>query len=114
MARARVGGIITVAAIIGASSVAFIVLGGISQGYSVDSIIVLGAMGAFFGAISAPELEPKIFRFPTIWQICCSVAGSLLVAFVFKSGAEGYLLAVVLGVFIGYFAPFWIKHVSLP
>lgn len=78
------------------------------------AITVLAAMGAFFGAVAVPELEPKAFRYPTLWQISCSVAGSLLVALMLGAAVEGYLLAVLGGTCIGYWAPFWIKHIVLP
>ncbi|MCA8273450.1 hypothetical protein LGN17_13150 [Burkholderia sp. AU30280] len=114
MIRRKVSHIKTIAAIVGVSSVVFVVFGGISVGYSMATIAVLGVMGALFGAIAVPELEPSAFRYPTLWQISCSVAGSLLVALMLESGAEGYLLAILSGTCIGYLAPFWIKHIVLP
>ncbi|OXJ14221.1 hypothetical protein [Burkholderia sp. AU6039] len=114
MIRGKFTHIKTIVAIVAVSSVLFVVFGGISAGYSLDAVIVLGVMGALFGAIAVPELEPKAFRYPTIWQISCSVAGSLLVAWMLASGAEGYVLAILIGTCIGYFAPFWIKHIVLP
>ncbi|WP_175910751.1 hypothetical protein [Burkholderia sp. BCC1640] len=114
MIRWKITHVKTIVSIVGASSVAFVVFGGISVGYSMVTITVLGVMGAFFGAIAVPELEPKAFRHPTLWQVSCSVAGSLLMALMLKSGADGYLLAALGGICIGYWAPSWIKHIVLP
>ncbi|MBZ5788944.1 hypothetical protein K8353_02395 [Burkholderia contaminans] len=114
MIRGKITHIKTIVSIVGASSIVFVVFGGISMGYSMATIAVLGVMGAFFGAMAVPEWEPSAFRHPTLWQISCSVAGSLLVALILESGAEGYLLAVLAGTCIGYWAPFWIKHIFLP
>ncbi|WP_146126284.1 hypothetical protein [Burkholderia multivorans] len=114
MIRRKITHIKTIVAIVGGSALVFILLGGISVGYSIVTIPVLGVMGAMFGAIAVPELEPGAFRYPTIWQIACSIAGSLLVALMLASELEGYVLAIVIGTCIGYLAPFWIKHVTLP
>ena len=75
---------------------------------------MLGGAGGFFGAIAAPELEPRAFRYPALWQVAFAVVGSVLVALLFGARGEGLALAVILGVFAGYLAPFWVTHVPLP
>ncbi len=43
-----------------------------------------------------------------------AVVGGLLIAWVVDAGPQGYVLAIVGGLLIGYLAPFWIRHVTLP
>jgi len=61
-----------------------------------------------------PEIEPKMFRFPRLWQSFFSVLGCVLVAVHLQVGALGYSIAVVAGLILGYLAPFWIAHIQVP
>lgn len=92
----------------------FILFGGLASGYSLQNVIFLGSAGFFVGAIGAPEIEPKLFRFPRLWQICFSVLACVLVAVHLQVGALGYSIAVVVGLILGYLAPFWIDHIHIP
>ncbi|WP_423200799.1 Transmembrane protein (plasmid) [Cupriavidus sp. H19C3] len=92
----------------------FILLGGLASGYSLQNVLFLGSAGFFVGAIGAPEIEPKLFRFPRLWQVSFSVLAGVLVAVHLQVGALGYSIAVLVGVILGYFAPFWIKHIQIP
>ncbi|MEN5398953.1 hypothetical protein [Achromobacter xylosoxidans] len=92
----------------------FVVIGGWTTGYSLESVIWLALTGAIFGAIGAPVIEPKAFRYPALWQVGCAVAGCLLVAALLGASIDGYLLAVALGVLLGYLAPYWITRVTGP
>lgn len=92
----------------------FAVVGGWTTGYSLESVTWLALTGAIFGAIGAPAIEPKAFRYPALWQVGCAVAGCLLVAALLGAGIDGYLLAVALGVLLGYLAPYWITRVTGP
>lgn len=92
----------------------FILFGGLAHGYSLRNVLFLGAAGFFVAAIGAPEIEPKLFRYPRLWQICFSVLGCVLVAVHLQVGALGYSIAVVVGPILGYLAPFWINHVQIP
>ena len=91
-----------------------IVFGGIAYGYSGRTVVVYGAIGAFFGAVGAPEIEPKYFKYPVTWQMFFSVAGCLLFAFGIEAHLEGYLIAILIGSFLGFTARFWVKHVNFP
>jgi hypothetical protein len=92
----------------------FIVFGGVSHGYSLKSVLALGVSGAFIGAIAAPEFEPKAFPYPVLWQVCVTVVGFLAAAVYFDAGTDGFALAVVGGVVVGYLAPYWINHIDVP
>lgn len=95
-------------------AVIFIVFGGLQYGYSGRNIIFFGVTGIILGAIGAPVLEPKAFRYPTLWHIFFSIGGCLLLAFATHAPPEGYGLGVATGLLLGYFAPYWIKHIQVP
>jgi hypothetical protein len=105
----------TVAAIVSlALAILFVLTGGISSGFSGRTVTMLGLSGAMIGAISAPELEPRAFRFPAAWQMSCGVVGCVLIALYFHADRTGYGLAVVGGALLGFTGPWWVKHVQLP
>ena len=95
-------------------AVIFVVFGGLQYGYSGRNIVFFGVTGVILGAIGAPELEPKAFRYPSLWQMFFSIVGCSLFAFAIQAPAEGYGLAVTVGLLLGYLAPYWIKHIQGP
>lgn len=92
----------------------FAIFGGFHAGFSVPNLAFFGAAGAILGMIGAPELEPKAFRYPTLWQLMFAVLGCVLFAVNLNATFEGYVLAILGGVIIGYLAPYWIKHIQAP
>jgi hypothetical protein len=97
-----------------AVAILFVVLGGISTGYSLRNVALLALAGGLLGAIAAPDLAPKAFRFPTCWQMSFAILGSVLFAFQVKATPVGYLIAVLVGAILGYFARFWTKFIDVP
>lgn len=95
-------------------AVVFVVFGGLQYGYSGRNIVFFGVAGIILGAIGAPELEPKAFRYPMLWQILFSIVGCSLFAFAIQASPEGYGLAVTAGLLLGYLAPSWTKHIQGP
>jgi tryptophan-rich sensory protein len=95
-------------------SLIFVICGGFRLGFSLANILFLGGAGAILGLIGAPELEPKAFRYPMLWQVIFAVMGCVLLAVMFDAKPEGYALAVVIGIALGYLAPYWIKHIQGP
>jgi hypothetical protein len=91
----------------------FVVFGGFSTGYSLRSVGLLALAGALLGAIAAPDLEPKAFRFPKLWQMLFAILGSILIAFTLKVGPIGYAIAVLLGGVSGFFARYWTKYIDV-
>lgn len=92
----------------------FVIFGGLTHGYSIRNIVFLASAGAVFGAIGAPYIEPKAFRYPTLWQMFFSVLGCVLLAVYLQVGAEGYALAIVAGIILGSLAPYWVKNFQGP
>ena len=96
------------------SAIVFAVSGCLSIGYSVHNVAWLAGAGAIFGAIGAPYVEPKVFRYPILWQTSFSVLGCVLVGAALGAGPGGYGLAVIVGLILGFLAPYWIGHLPLP
>lgn len=95
-------------------AIIFVVFGGFKLGYTLPNIALLSISGAVFGAIGAPHIEPKAFRYPILWQMFFSVVGCILVAVFLQASFEGYVLAVVVGCIAGYLAPYWVPHIQAP
>jgi hypothetical protein len=74
----------------------------------------LALAGALLGAIAAPDLEPKAFRYPELWQMFFSILGCVLVAANSRAGPIGYLIAVSVGGAIGFCAKYWTKYIDVP
>jgi hypothetical protein len=77
-------------------------------------LIVLGVGGVLLGAIGAPEIEPRAFRRPVLWQTGCGVVGGVLTAVAFGASVPELILGAVIGGFLGALARYWIGHVQLP
>ena len=103
-----------IASIIAGFVAAFVVLGGLSVGYSLPGIVLLAAMGAAIGTMAAPEIAPKQFRRHVIWQTGSGVVAALAVAALIAPTFEGFGLAAIAGGLIGYLVPYWIRHITLP
>jgi hypothetical protein len=95
-------------------AILFVVFGGFSTGYSVRSVALLALAGGLLGAIAAPDLAPESFRFPTLWQMSFAIVGCALFAFQVKATPVGYLIAVLVGTALGYFARYWTKFIQVP
>ncbi len=114
MLRMNISGLKLAFVVAAAFALVFVVFGGLRDGYSLRSITLLASAGAVIGAVGAPDFEPKAFRYPTLWQMFFSVLGCALLALYLKASAEGYALAIVAGIILGYLAPYWVKHVQGP
>jgi hypothetical protein len=114
MPRTRSSGIKLAAAVSAALALAFVVFGGLANGYTLNNIAWLAVSGAIFGAIGAPSIEPEAFRYPTLWQMFFSVLGCVLIAAYLQAGVGGFALAVAVGLVLGYLAPYWVNHIQVP
>lgn len=101
-------------AIIVGFTVTFVVLGGLSVGYSLPGAVMLAVTGAAIGALAAPEIVPKQFRRPAMWQVGSGVVASIPVAVVLAPTLEGFALAALIGGLVGYVVPYWIHRITLP
>jgi hypothetical protein len=71
-----------------------------------------GTIGAFLGAVAAPTVEPRGFRYPRLWQMTMAVVGCLLFAVSIHAPAIGYPVAVLVGCVAGYAANYWVLYAS--
>jgi hypothetical protein len=97
-----------------ALAAAFVIFGGLNNGFSKRTIITLALAGALLGAIAVPDFQPESFRHPALWQVSFAILGCSLVAFHFDAGPMGYAMAVVIGAVLGYCARFWTKYIDVP
>ncbi|THG80077.1 hypothetical protein E5198_14000 [Pseudomonas sp. A-1] len=114
MARSKTPAFAIALLVATACAVVFAIFGGLSNGFTPKNIAGFAAFGAIIGAVAAPYIEPESFKYPITWQVCCSVLGCLLVALYLRAGLEGYALAAMVGVILGYTAPYWVKHIQAP
>ena len=91
-----------------------VLLGSAESDYTAKSMTVHGFIGAFLGVMFAPELEPKYFHYPVIWQMVFAIIGCMLFAYSIDSSFVGYAIAFVFGGFFGYIANFWLKYINIP
>ena len=98
----------------GGFAMLFVAFGVFRAGYSLRSVGLMALAGALLGAIAAPDLEPKAFRFPELWQMFFAIVGSILIAVSLKAGPIGYAIAVVVGGVLGFFARYWTKYIDVP
>ncbi len=77
-------------------------------------LIVVAFMGLFFGMVAAPEFEPSVFKNPGVLQTVSGLAFGLVVGFGFNLALEQIIAALIIGGFVGWSAPFWVKHVPFP
>lgn len=101
-------------ALCAAFSAVGMLFGGLANEFETRALVVYGFIGAFLGAVGAPEVEPKYFKYPAIWQVTFATFGCVLFAHSVAASYEGYLVAVLIGIILGYTAPFWIKYVVFP
>jgi len=71
-------------------------------------------LGLFLGFLTAPEFEPKHFKFPVLWQAACGGLGGMMVAIMLKLDPNYFMLSIFLGLILGATAKFWIMHFPCP
>ena len=104
------------ALLISCSSLAIlgILFGGLAYSYDIHALIVYGISGMFIGAVLAIEIEPDYFRYPLFFKTLFSVAGCCIFAFSIDASFNGYILAVLTGLFLGLTASYWLKYLTFP
>jgi hypothetical protein len=95
-------------------AVLFVAFGGLRFGYSTRSVGYLSLCGVLLGLVSAPELEPRRFRYPALWQCSFGAVGGAALAGAMRGSGEAFAVSILAGLLLGYFAPLWIKHIQVP
>ncbi len=75
-------------------------------------IVVL--MGIFVGIVAAPELEPKQFKSPWIFQVVGGFVFGIFLGILMDFSFEGIIASAGISAFLGLTAFFWLKHLPVP
>lgn len=70
--------------------------------------------GLFIGVMLAPELEPKKFKRAWLLQMSAGAMAGLIVGLAIGYSFGLIICCAAIGAFIGWLAPAWLKHVSMP
>ena len=70
-------------------------------------------LAIFIGLIAAPELDPKKFKTPSLFQLICGLFAGLLFGYGINLNGENLLAAVAIGGFIGFTAKYWLKYLPI-
>jgi hypothetical protein len=62
------------------------------------------------GGLLVPDVEPRSVRFPAIWQMSCGLVAGILIPVVLGAGGTGIVAGALLGMALGFLAPYWLKH----
>jgi hypothetical protein len=79
-----------------------------------ERLLLVCLFGFFIGFVAAPEFEPKAFKKAWLLQLSGGVIAGLLVGLIFGLNNENIVAVALIGGFIGWTAPYWIKHVPIP
>jgi len=71
-------------------------------------------LGLFLGFIAAPEFEPKVFKYPTVFQFIGGLIFGMLLGIFFKLDVSSIIALSAIGAVLGATASYWLKHVPLP
>ncbi len=77
----------------------------------VVSILILAIC---LGTMTAPQFEPKAFRNPGRYQVIAGAIGGASAAYVLSENLEVVALGFLVGVVLGFLAPYWVDRVTLP
>ena len=75
---------------------------------------IVTAIGLFVGILLAPEIEPKKFKRGWLLQMIAGLFAGLLVGLFFGLDESLIVSCGVIGGFLGWIAPTWVKHVQIP
>jgi hypothetical protein len=77
---------------------------------SMKSVLLWGIAGMAIGGLLVPDFEPRSVRSPALWQVCCGFIAGILIAVVLGATTTGIFAGAILGVALGFLAPYWLKH----
>ncbi len=70
--------------------------------------------GLFIGLIATPEIDPKSFKTPWIFQSICGLIAGTVFGFGLDFESTNLLASIIIGGFLGWSAPFWLKYMTIP
>lgn len=79
-----------------------------------DKLSAYAIIGLVIGLLAAPELSPKSFDSPVMWQSFWGGVCAMLIALFLDADLRSVALATVVGTVIGMTANLWLKYVPWP
>lgn len=79
-----------------------------------ERLIFVTVLGFCLGWIAAPEIEPKAFKNPSLFQLLSGTVSGGLMGWILSSDPISISIGFVLGGLFGWVAPFWLKHIPIP
>ena len=77
-------------------------------------LIVVFIFGLFIGMIAAPEFEPKVFKKAWLFQTIGGMLSGLTLGIILHLESNNLVAISLIFAFLGFFAPYWIKHIPIP
>ncbi len=77
-------------------------------------LIVVAIFGVFIGLLAAPEIDRKAFDNPLLFQVFSAAMAGAIIGYYFSTNIEIIVSSCIIGGFIGWLAPYWLKHVQIP
>ena len=77
-------------------------------------LLVASSFGLFLGLMAAPEIEPKKFKHGWLLQISSGTIAGIVFGFFLQLSSESISICSIIGGLIGWLAPLWVKHASIP
>jgi hypothetical protein len=69
-------------------------------------------IGAAIGFFAAPEIEPKVFSYPVIWQSFWGGVSAFLITTALKASPQEAQIAALVGTILGMSSALWHKHIA--
>ncbi|MES2823473.1 MAG: hypothetical protein V4732_07720 [Pseudomonadota bacterium] len=79
-----------------------------------ERLYLVTLCGFFVGVLAAPEFEPKKFKYGWLLQILAGAVAGALLGVVFLLSIELIISCSIIGGFVGWLSPLWIKYISIP
>lgn len=99
------------------SGLGFSVLFGLSSFFyfkNLEDQLLLVLFGFFIGLLAAPEIAPKAFKKAALLQLLYGLCAGAVIGWFFNLSIELLVVAAACGAFVGWLAPFWVKHIQAP
>lgn len=77
-------------------------------------LVMVFALGSFVGLIAAPEFEPKVFKYPWLFQILGGMLFGIALGVLLQFDLDIVIIMSIVCAFLGLTASYWIKHVPIP
>lgn len=77
-------------------------------------LLVASSFGVLLGLMAAPEIEPKKFKHGWLLQVSAGALAGILFGFFLSLSGVSIAACGIIGGVIGWLAPSWVKHATIP